>query len=125
MKKHRKLLLFISILFTIPFFITPFVNAEEVDPNTGNVNYTWLSATVAPFDNLPTGAQRLVQEFGGYDLISFDNLGIISSDEETGIIIYKAQATFGFELNSYTAITVQDMYPTIDINRIKKYEYLC
>lgn len=76
------------------------------------VRYDWLDLTVG--DN---PKDRLFHTEGGYDLVEFENLGIVSSDQ--GQTIYEAKATFQFELNSYLAATLDDVFIGIDKNAVK------
>ena len=81
------------------------------------ITWDWLTADIYddPNDNLR-------HSIGGEDLKAFENLGIYSQDE-TGVI-FKSRATFGFELNSFLDLNVENCYPDINFNAIKKFSYL-
>ena len=121
MRKQYKisiLFFFIFFLFSVQVigFSINFVRAEDEEEKY-LITWDWLTTSV--YDN-PN--DKLMHSIGGEDLKSFENLGIYSQDE-TGVI-FKSRATFGFELNSYLALNVEDCYPDVKFDAIKTFSYL-
>jgi hypothetical protein len=84
------------------------------------VKYDWLYTDLTD----PNPDDKLRYSIGGYDLSSFENLGIYQQDESAGEVIFAARATFGFEINAYTAVNVYDAYPELDTDATQSYQFL-
>lgn len=118
--KNQKIFFFSFFLFFL--FLIPIsylmVNAVAIDDETSGltVKSNWLYETVDNFqDSDPHSWENKISfSNGGEDLISFENLGIVSvSDTE---ILYKANVKFGFEITAHTYIGFRDIFPNIDLN---------
>jgi len=89
------------------------------------VKSDWLYVQAGDFgDSSPHDWENKVMvNTGGEDLIAFENVGIISSNEEE--VVYKAEATFGFELTAHTYVGYKDVYPNIDLEVPYKSTFFC
>lgn len=114
--KHSILIIFFFFFLSIQIIIFCPISIRAEDEEY-LITWDWLSANVYenPNDNLK-------HSIGGYDLKSFENLGIFSQSE-TGIV-FKSKAAFGFELNSFLNLNVENCYPDVNFNAIKNFNYL-
>lgn len=121
-----------KIIFFFFFFIFPFIiiSINQVsafgnafDPQTTTIKANWLYVTPNNFidsqhysweDNLHIAS-------GGEDLLEFENLGIVSSTDDE--VVFKASATFGFEVTAHTSVTFRDRYPNINLNAMHEEVY--
>lgn len=102
---------FFSILILIPISsFTPNVVAVE---DTQVLGVDLLSIDTGEFyDSTPEDTIRsLKSKVGGRDLLDFENLGMVSYDEDTKTAIYGGIITFGAEVNAYTSVLCEDAYP--------------
>ena len=97
-------------------------NAETEDLS---IQANWLSVQTDGFVDLTPNAHEndLFVELGGYDLIEFENLGLLFEDTTDEVLVYGGKITFGFEMSAFTTINYQDMYPNININSECENEY--
>ena len=92
--------------------------SNAVETENLSIQSNWLSVTTDGFVDLTPNAYEndLFLELGGYDLIEFENLGLLIEDTTNDILIYGGKITFGFEMTALTSVDYQDKYPNIDIN---------
>ena len=119
-KKFFFLIFFFSI-FLIP--ISSFVSAGEIADPVVNVDI--LSVQLGNFQDGTTGdgSGKLKSATGGYDLLSFENMGVVSYSEGEKTIMYRARAKWGFEVNAWTECLYDDIFPFINILHETKYEF--
>lgn len=114
----------IFILTPISLF-SPFVSAGEIaDPM---ISTDVLSVDLGTFqDNtLGDGSGKLDYITGGFDLISFENLGQYGQpNPETNEVIYRAKAKWGFEVNAWTSTLFRNIYPFIEIENVQEVTFL-
>lgn len=105
-------LIFFSILILTP--ISSFIPTVLAVENTQILGVDLLSIDTGEFyDSTPEDSIRpLKSSVGGRDLLAFENLGMVSYDEDTKTAIYGGIITFGAEVNAYTAVLCEDAYPT-------------
>lgn len=105
------LIITIQIFFAIPIYS----NAET---SNLSIKANWLSVQTSGFvDVSPNPYENdLFTEIGGYDLIAFENLGLMFESTTDEVLVYGGRITFGFEVNAFTAVDFRDMYPKININ---------
>lgn len=120
MKQQNKpliLILFISFFFFFQIIIFSPISVRGQNEEEHLITWDWLTATV--YENPDDDLRHSI---GGYDLKSFDNLGIHSISNSG--VVFKSKAMFGFELNSFLTLNLKKCYPNININAIKKFSYL-
>lgn len=128
MKTKTKLFFFffISLFFFIPISsFTPFVNAGNIANPI--ISTDILSVQLGDFqDSTPgDGSGKLDYIPGGFDLISFENLGQYGEPNyETGEVIYRAKVKWGFEVNAWTSTLFRNIYPFIDIDNVEEVPFL-
>ncbi|MFX1502032.1 MAG: hypothetical protein ACFFDH_13800 [Promethearchaeota archaeon] len=108
--------LFFFFFFIFSFFLIPY-SFVDVQGYTPTIRADWLYITTGTFqDNSPHGYEKNIKiSSGGIDLLSFENLGIISySDDE---VLYKARTEYGFEITAHTDSGFNDIYPYINLNK--------
>lgn len=103
---------------------SPYGHSAEFDINTPIVEANWLYVDIGAFqDSSPHEWENDIHFVsGGEDLISFDNLGVISYSENE--ILYGSKARFGFEVSAHTSVGVLDAFPNLDINAMVEIPYL-
>ena len=81
-----------------------------------NISANWLSAQTTGFVDLTPNQYEndLFTEIGGYDLLEFENLGLLYEDTNDEFLVYGGRVIFGFELTALTTVDYEDMYPKID-----------
>jgi len=102
---------FISLFIFIPISsFTPTILAVE---NTQVLGVDLLAINAGTFDDFTSGdsIRTLKSSVGGRDLLAFENLGMVSYDENTKTAVYGGIITFGAEANAYTAVLCEDAYP--------------
>lgn len=118
------LFLFISLILIPISSFSINVSAAEGDPV---VISDFLKVELIEFnDDTPGDTKRNLNYMpGGRDLHSFENKGILqgSYDNETNSFVVWAEATFGFEVNAWTACLISDIYPEIQTEVIREVEY--
>ncbi|MHA2033359.1 MAG: hypothetical protein ACW99Q_28645, partial [Candidatus Kariarchaeaceae archaeon] len=107
------------ILFSFVFLCLFSSVVISVKGYTPTVRADWLYVTTGSFvDKSPHSWENNVRIVpGGVDLIEFENLGMISSNDDE--VLYKARSTFGFEITMNTDVDYNAVYP--DINRDKQH----
>lgn len=102
---------FFSILILIP--ISSFIPNVVAVEDTQVLGVDLLSIDTGNFVDLTPGdtIRSLKSNFGGRDLLDFENLGMVSYDEDTKTAIYGGIITFGAEVNAYTSVLCEDAYP--------------
>ena len=112
LKTKNKLFFFFFIFILIP--ISSF--SINVNAYTPTVKANWLYVQKADFQDINPYSWKNKIKFttGGYDLISFENLGIASYNDTE--VLYKAEATFGFEMTAHTSVGFGDVFPYIDLD---------
>lgn len=119
-------LFFFSIFILIPISsFSLFVNAGDVANPI--ISTDILSVDLGSFqDNTPgDGSGKLDYITGGFDLISFENLGQYGQPNyETGEVIYRAKVKWGLEVNAWTSALFRNIYPNININNVEEQIYL-
>lgn len=118
LKKQPKILFFFFFfVITVQtlLFAPIYSNAET---NNLNITSNWLSVQTTGFVDLTPNAYEndLFTEIGGYDLIEFENLGLLFEDTTNEVLVYGGKITFGFEMSAFTSVDYEDMYPHININ---------
>ncbi len=117
-KKNSKILFFsfffiiiIQTLFVIPIY----GNAETTNLS---ISSNWLSVQTSGFVDLSPNKHEndLYTEIGGYDLIEFENLGLLLESTTDDLLVYGGKITFGFEMTALTTVDYSDMYPNINID---------
>lgn len=73
-----------------------------------DVEYNWL--TITP--TLPSNPYVHIRT-GGYDLVSFENLGAIPQGDS---ILYTAKGTFEFELTAFQSLGLNNIFPDIVVD---------
>jgi len=114
-KKNLLLGVFFSLIFI--GILPNMVKASDTPVADPIVKANWLYINVADdqYDNM-------VFSSGGEDLHSFRNLGIVSATEKE--VLYKAEATFGFEITAHSSVSVRDAFPQLNPDRIITEPYL-
>ena len=112
--KSKKIFFFsfisIIILSNLLFPLAPLIKAQEdAQVQTNILKYDWLIATYTD----PNLNDKMLYNIGGYDLESFENLGIFETNTETGEVIFASTAYYGFELQAFTTVGVRDSYPIL------------
>ena len=123
-KKIFFLILFFSIFILIPISsFSPHVSASEIADPVINVDV--LSVQLGSFQDSTTGDGngKLKSATGGYDLLSFENMGVVSYSEDEKTILYRARAKWGFEVNAWTEVLYDNIFPFIDIQHETKYKF--
>ncbi|KKN04824.1 hypothetical protein LCGC14_1093470 [marine sediment metagenome] len=117
---------FFIILFSFCLSFIPTALAGEIDNPI--ITTDILAVQVGGFQDTTTddGRGKIDISKGGYDLISFENMGMVpgSYDEVSKQAIYRARVVFGFEVNAWTSATFNDIYPKINIDNTVKTPYL-
>ncbi len=116
--KHNSKILFFSFLFiTIQAFIFLPINTSAETSNL-NISANWLSVQTTGFVDLTPNQYEndLFTEIGGYDLLEFENLGLLIENTNDEVLVYGGKITFGFELTALTTVDYSDMYPKMDID---------
>lgn len=123
LKKRHYMLGFIIIFISISS-ISQFSIAGAIDDPIIDVNV--LSVSLGSFQDttLGDGSGKLKAIPGGYDLSSFENLGEYSRDLSTNKILYYARVKFGFEVNVWTTILYNNIFPNINLNKKAEYPFL-
>ena len=109
--------IFIFTLIIIPIIST---KAEETPVIQSNWLYTQLGSFI---DQDPFNWENKIQfSSGGYDLLSFENLGIIASTDEQ--VVYKSAVQFGFEITGNTYVGIYDSFSGLDLAHDNGYTYV-
>lgn len=117
-QRSKVLVLIFSIFFLFSVQIIAFipisVKAEENDyidiVGDQTIRYDWLTITMAEDDN-----DYLRHNIGGIDLISYQNLDSEESGENT--LTFMSRIVFGYEINSYLALSLRDVFPDLKTNK--------
>ncbi len=117
--KHNSKIFFFSFLVLITtqtFFVLPISGSAET--SNLNISANWLSAQTTGFVDLTPNPYEndLYTEIGGYDLIEFENLGLLVESTTDELLVYGGKITFGLEMTALTTVDHTDMYPKININ---------
>lgn len=123
-KSTTSKIIFLSIIFIIGFIA---VNIHRV---SGSVSYNpiveanWLYVKAGAFvDTSPDPLENDIYiATGGEDLLSFENLGIISSSDES--ILYGSKVVFGYETSAHTGAGVNDVFPNLNTQNKYKIGFL-
>ncbi len=114
MKSSNKFFFLIFFTFlTIPYSLV------SVHGYTSTIRADWLYVETGTFiDNSPHSWETNIKiASGGVDLLSFENLGIISSSDTE--VLYKARVIYGFEITAHTNVDYGKAFPYI--NRDKQH----
>lgn len=120
------LILFFFIFIFIPInSFTPYVSAGQ----TQVLGVDLLSISTGTFNDFTPGdtVRPIKSSVGGRDLLAFENLGMISYNEDTKTALYGGIITFGAEVNAYTGVVCEDAYPVSggsDFNKITYQTFL-
>jgi len=117
---------FFYIFFIIP--ISSFIQ-QVCGQTTGDqvIISDFLKVDLIKFnDDSPGDTKRNLNYMpGGRDLVSFENMGILegSYNPDTNSFVVWAKATFGFEVNAWSACLITDIFPEIEIDSITEVMY--
>ena len=78
------------------------------------IRYDWLTIEMAE-DN----AEHMKHNIGGMDLIDFDNLESTVIGDNTFKFMVKID--FGYEINSYLSLDMDNVFPELDTNKMSSY----
>jgi len=103
----------VGVYVLVFLILISFVSAVDYTPT---IRADWLYVNTGSFiDSSPNFWERNVKiSSGGVDLIKFENLGIISSNDDR--VLYGARTTFGFEVTMHTDVDFRAIYPNINLN---------
>jgi len=123
--KTKSFFSFFFLLLTVQLIIVAITpSGFAYDPETVVIKSNWLYIDTGDFiDSSPhSWENNLVVTSGGEDLLDFKNLGIISASNDE--ILYKAEATFGFEITAHTSVGVLDAFPELNTEAEKEVAFL-
>ena len=116
----KKSKFFFSILF-FTLILIPIVSIKgEATPI---IESNWLYTELGAFqDKTPHSWENKIQfASGGYDLLSFENLGIVASTDE--LVVYKSAVQFGLEITANTYAGISDSFTGLDLAHDNGYTY--
>ena len=123
-KKYLNKFFFLFFLTFIVILPTACVAVTEVANPTITADHLSVRlGSFAPQVTMPKSNKLQIVQ-GGYDLVSFINLGRYSYDEVSNQILYKAKARFEFELTAYTTASPHDVDPNFKVDNYVSREFL-
>ena len=93
----------------------PDENGFTTIPGGNTLRYDWLTITMGDDDN-----DYLRHNVGGIDLISSESLGSTETNIDN-TFIFSTRVTFGYEINSYLALSLRDVFPDLETNKWSSY----
>jgi len=110
---------FLIFIFTLILIPIASIKGEE----TPIIKSNWLYTQLGTFqDNDPQPWKNKIQfTSGGYDLLNFENNGIVSSTDER--VIYKSTVQFGFEITAHTYVGIYDSFSGLELAHDNGYTY--
>lgn len=122
MRQRLKLLILIfSIFFLFSIQIIAFSsirvvgNSDEYTEIIGDqtIRYDWLTIEMAEDNN-----EYMKHNIGGLDLSGYENLGSSETGENT--FEFTSKIEFGYEMNSYLSLDMDDVFPELDIDKMSE-----
>jgi len=94
----------------------PDENGFVTIPGGNILRYDWLTITLGDDNN-----DYLRHNVGGIDLISSENIDAEKTDIDN-TFVFSTRVVFGYEINSYLALSVRDVFPDLVTNKKSSYK---